>query len=194
MGLDVSAFKQLTIDPDVELDENGDPDDDHFVPWILKPEECSSPYLHGIELDPDEIYAFSDRYDFCMGNSRSCRMWDRALSDMIGITNENRSGKPFIELLDHQGRFIGPTISGKLAKDFRQHLSAAEKYQTTIKPVVYDEAYLRSQACPAGDYTELLKMMNEGAEASRNYFLDTYRNFMTAFEMAQEGGVVAFYC
>jgi len=164
MGLAITAYRQLGLAPDAELDKYGDPVDyDKYwkpsAPSIAWAEKHFPGRSQGV--DPDAIYAFADAHKFRAGSYSGYGHWRDKLAELAGLKDEDRDrlaeGRPFAELVffaDNEG-VIGHVVAAKLLQDFREHLPRAE--------------------------------------AIGGYFLEAYRHWLKAFEYAADGGAVDFH-
>lgn len=172
MGLDITAYRKLTLDPDAKLDADGQPENDaaqvNFSRAIIGWTEDNFPgRTAGIEPG---TYTFSESHCFRAGSYSGYNEWRRWLAEIVGLNtpqhiwdSENPQG-PFVELInfaDNEG-VIGPTVSAKLAKDFAAH-----------------EARIAALACDDLSFDP--------------YNLVKYREWRKAFEMAADGGAVEFH-
>lgn len=164
MGLDISAYRQVTkMNPsELELDSdgysiNGDVTRMHDFQNENFPRQ-------GEGLDLASYYDCGTEYfGFRAGSYSGYNQWRSELAQMAGV-NESALGPSdtcaFAELIyfsDCEG-FIGPVVSAKLANDFAAFAQKAEDFSS-----------------------------------NHPYFLQTYNNFRYAFEMAKDGGMVHFH-
>jgi hypothetical protein len=121
---------------------------------------------------PDHVVISGESQHFRAGSYSGYNWWRNKLAEVIhGVSAEKiwknlelYNNAPFFELLhfsDCEG-VIGPAVSAKLAKDFRDH-----------KDLIHSEK-------------------NSNIHEYDEYFTSTYDNFMEAFETAAEGGFVKF--
>ena len=134
MGLDITAYRQLTPAPDgVIVDESGYPEDYKTYELIR-----ASTLEYGEEHFPGRaegvaagLYAFTDSFRFRAGSYGGYNAWRSQLAELGGVTEKNGldKGKPFAELVwfSDCGGIIGPVVAAKLLKDFQEHLPQAEK-------------------------------------------------------------------
>lgn len=166
MGLDITAYQGLRLEPRAEVDEDGYP-----VEWskyhaitksILEYTEKEFPGRTA-GLSPG-VYSSTDQLGFRAGSYGGYNAWREWLAVQAGYSSarsvwENNLTGPFTELIsffDCEG-VIGPVVAAKLAKDFADH---ADKIT-------------------GGDYT--------------GYDAQKYRDWRSAFEMAADGGCVDFH-
>jgi hypothetical protein len=168
MGLDITAFRQLTPTPDVALDSYGAPVEwekywrPHAIAWAEKhwPGRAEG-------VTEGTIYAAAETMNFRAGSYGGYNEWRHWLARVMGYAsaqdfwNRAPAGSPFYELInfaDNEG-VIGPVVAAKLAQDFAENERRAE----------------------------------ECAEGSQPFYMDRYRTWKRAFEMAADGGAVDFH-
>jgi len=164
MGLDITAYRQLTIATGVEVDESGYPVDyDKYWKPSTAAIKWAEEHFPGRSqgIDRDAIYTSAESHAFRAGSYSGYNAWRNQLAELAGIKDEDRDhldeGKPFAELVffaDNEG-VIGPVVGAKLLRDFQDNLPKAE--------------------------------------AIGGYFLDRYRDWLKAFEFAADGGAVEFH-
>jgi hypothetical protein len=117
-------------------------------------------------------YSYVCDFDFRAGSYHGYNIFRGLLAKLIGKTDaEIWAGPvpgPFVELInfaDNAGT-IGPVTSKKLYKDFADHVDKVRE--------LHDRNWI-----PDTDTAE--------------YFIETYRRFMKAFELASDGGCVVFH-
>lgn len=163
MGLDITAYRKLSVDPAAKIDEDGD-----TVNWkkCWKPgislewsERCWPGRAAGIGAD--NVYAYEERMDFRAGSYSGYNDWRSELAKMVGKTTkeiwDTHAPGPFVELIDFADNegVIGPAVAAKLAKDFAEHQTQAD--------------------------------------AIGGWFAVMYRTWRKAFEVAADGGAVDFH-
>jgi hypothetical protein len=172
MGLDISVYRKLTpASGDVEMEDGYPVDYDTY--WLpgpsMKWSEKTFPG-RGKGIDPSTVYTFSEKSGFPAGSYGGYNHWRNLLAEMAGYgsaeeawDNQDKSA-PFMELIDFADNegVIGPIVSAKLAKDFSEFESKAEKFSASL------------------DQYESKK------------FIHGYRVWKAAFEMASDGGAVEF--
>jgi hypothetical protein len=167
MGLDVSWYRRVKLEPDAELDEDGSP-----VDWlnlvrvdepVSFPERCA-------DIAPG-IYSSADHGSFRAGSYSGYNQWREELAELAGYPalviagggKEHSHGAwqadsgPFFELInfsDCEG-VIGTAVSAKLAKDFADNQTKADEVG--------------------------------------GYFAEQYARWRNAFEQAAQGGFVDFH-
>ena len=174
MGLDVSAYAHLTpVDSEtVERDEDGlivryDDFVDFF--YLIEATEAHwSGRTEGLAKGPCAV-GLRKGHCFRAGSYGSYNQWRQKLAALVDTTPEaawsGRYRGPFWELInfsDCEG-VIGPVVSAKLAKDFRDHRQKAEAFEAP--------------------------RLHSGDE----WFISIYRDFQLAFEIASAGGAVQFH-
>ena len=165
MGLDVTAYRQLTPAPHAQLDEDGSPVEwDKFVlirDSVLDWTEGNWPGRTA-PLRPG-IYAAGEQDRFGAGSYSGYGAWRDWLARRAGypsaraVQNGITSG-PFVELInfaDNEG-YIGSTVAAKLAKDFAEN---------------------KERICGEDD----------------TWSTHLYAKWQAAFEMAADGGCVDFH-
>ncbi len=183
MGLDIWAASHLKFRQDLppqeeiekwerELWENEEKDLSDVAHIIYPNGEYHEARLEGTKPG---IYDYTEQtkmHSFRGGSYSGYNWWRRHLCQFaldedpedVWADAEYYEGKPFYEIIDFSDceGHIGTKVSAKLAKDFREHSDKAAEYATTI---------------PDG----------EG-----EYWLATYMEFLEAFELAAQNGVVQF--
>ena len=174
MGLDITAYRQLTPDSAHRL--NFEKPRMNRVRFGASMEWSESAFPgRGQGVESNITYRYTDIMRFRAGSYGGYGTWRRQLAMLAGLPDltglagedykvavESMHGKPFSELVnfaDNEG-VIGPVVSAKLAKDFRDHLPQAEA--------------LNRQSLNSA------------------WFLAKYNEWMAAFEMAADGGAVQF--
>lgn len=176
MGLDITAYRRITLAEIVAVDEDGSPCD-----WKRFRRAWVNPDFPGRadDIQHDGIYEFTERFRFRAGGYGYYSEWREQLAKLAGypLTDYhddygtrkmhaaacwNGAVGPFSELIyfaDNQG-ILGTSVSAKLAKDFAEFEEAA-----------------RAFASETGD----------------EEFLESYLEWKTAFDMAADGGMVDFH-
>jgi len=166
MGLDVRAYRGLTLAPDAAVDDDGDP-----VEWKnyirLRKETLDGTEEHWpgrtIPLVAG-IYTAAEHLDLPCGPYSRYNRWREWLCEAAGhgapsdIWDGRVTVGPFVELInfsDCEG-IIGPVVCAKLAKDFAEH-------QEHI------------------------------IGGAQGYEAEMYRRWRRAFELAADGGCVDFH-
>lgn len=172
MGLDITAYRQITPAELQGFDLDGEPIADEAVRF------CRNPFFEGRADDIDEgvAYTYADAHSFCAGAYSFYNRWRNELAKFAGYQPAMYScfGEPetlrydagawqctsgtFWELIhfaDNEG-VIGTAVRTKLAKDFADFQSKADSH-------------------PAP------------------YFRDLYNEWREAFEMAADSGAVDFH-
>ena len=153
MGLDITAYRQLKPALEVELDESGYPkeSDKYWKPGaaVQWAEENWPGRTEGI--DSNTIYEFAKDFNFRAGSYGGYNRWRDMLAKLAGygsagdawnLVDRTFSG-PFIELIDFADNegVIGPKISAKLAKDFRDYEVKAKEFAETSGESWFWEKY-----------------------------------------------------
>lgn len=167
MGLDITAYRQLTLVPDVERDDDNNPVDCRNL-WHAHPVsiEWAEQHFPGRSegVVPDATYSYFEKFDFRAGSYGGYGDWRRELAERAGYRSADDvhkgnypDGGPFYELInfgDNEG-VIGPKVSAKLATDFQA-------------------------------------MRGQVLEDADSCFVQKYESWQRAFEMAADGGAVDF--
>jgi hypothetical protein len=162
MGLDITAYEKLEWLR--EIPEDWDHEEDETSLYRI---EAFAKSCDGLR---NGIYRYSgETHGFRAGSYSGYNEWRRQLARLVGTVPEAVwKGAPcaaFGELIhnaDNEG-FIGPTTSAKLAKDFADWQTRAEKF---------------AAECHADD---------------GGWFLGKYNDWRKAFELASKGGAVALH-
>lgn len=159
MGLDISAFSKVKK---------------------VKKETDDCWYLHkdkGLDRAPEfkagKYEMEGEEYDFCAGSYSGYNRFREMLSEAIlDVTPrvvwqdpDKFDGSPMVELInfsDCEG-FFGPSISEKLAKDFKENREKFERF------------------------------INEEVDFDREYYMRKYDDWTKGFEVAAKGGVLIFH-
>lgn len=168
MGLDITAYRQLSKVESPEVDEGGEP-----VNWRTE-HKIRSGDIDGTEeswpgrtagLSPG-IYTYADSFWLRAGSYSGYNAWRDELAQRAGYVSARHvwattPAGPFVELIDFTDcdGIIGPVVSAKLAKDFAEHEAAIEA----------------------------------ASNDPDSWFMDKYREWRRAFEMAADGGAVDFH-
>jgi hypothetical protein len=172
MGLDISAYRQLTPAPADWFDDEGEPLREH---WDDSVRIYRNPDFPGRDagLSETDRYTFADKMGFRAGSYGGYSEWRNWLAKLAAypvVTDEpachqhsagawRASGGPFWEMIDFSDceGVIGPIVAAKLAADF----------------AAFDDA---AKAADPDDW-----------------FYDRYKLWCQAFEMAADGGAVEFH-
>ena len=129
MGLDITAYKNLHVVENPELDEEGYPSnwESEWMPgagveWSEENFPGRAP-----ELKCDAVYGFEDSYDFRAGSYSGYGWWRDKLEEFA----RDDDFYELIEFADNEGA-IGASVSAKLYEDFIRNRADAEKFQKTI--------------------------------------------------------------
>ena len=169
MGLDITAYRQLTPAPDAAFDKDG-----NLIEWqkFWQPggsmdwsEKNWPGRAEGI-ADSKTVYSFAEEFDFRAGSYSAYNEWRDWLARVGGWKTAEDAWRaesgPFFELVnfaDNEG-VIGPKVAAKLAKDFAAHDGRA-----------------RSMDPDGGD----------------GYYYQLYRKWCRALDMAAENGAIDFH-
>lgn len=127
MGLDITAYRNLTKIATPILDGDGNPVNQEE--WRAHPESIAWAEEHfpgrseGIE--PGAVYRFAKRLGFRAGSYTGYNKWRSWLAAAVDHAKGDAAG-PFAELIefaDNEG-VIGPVVAAKLARDFAEHQAA----------------------------------------------------------------------
>lgn len=158
MGLDITAYRQLTPAPD------GDPEVDDDVAYLPGNDLAFADRRAGLESD---TYNYAESFGFRAGSYSGYNAWRSWLATVAGFKDDGDAwahkdvAYPFAELIwfsDCEGT-IGPTVSAKLFADFKANAAKAKGLDTSVG----------------------------------GYNFARYEEWMQAFEMAADGGAVAFH-
>ena len=168
MGLDITAYRKLKPAENVELDEDGNPVDydNYFRPGAgMDWSEGAFPG-RGEGIDSDTTYSFEKRHGFRAGSYGGYSEWRNQLARLAGWdSNNDRYNKDPSE-------FEG--------KPFFELIWFADN-EGVIGPIV------------SAKLLKDFKAYLPAAEQQDDWFLDRYRDWMNAFEMAADGGAVDFH-
>jgi hypothetical protein len=163
MGLDITAYQELTKVENPELDGDGYPVDydSHWKARHLDSYDKSFPG-RSEGLKNGTVYSFHKSFGFRAGSYGGYSQWRRELAQLAGYASdtdcwENHKSGPFFELInfyDNEGT-IGPVVAKKLAKDFTDH--------------------------------------HKMAAIVGGYFFERYCDWENAFNMAADNGAVDFH-
>lgn len=168
MGLDISYYSELVVDPTAAVDEEGNPED-----WDNCHKFYRNPDFPGRadDIDPAVVYRGLMDGDFRAGSYGGYNQWRDALARLIGqpsaqaVWDSKEQSGPFFELIhfsDCEGT-IGTAVSAKLAKDFQDWHDRAVAFSP--KAHLYDD----------------------------EDFIRKYKEWQTAFETAANRGCVCFH-
>lgn len=128
MGLDITAYKNLKVVENPELDEYGDIKN-WRTEWTpgesMKWSEEHFPG-RGEGVDPDKFYTWEKSFSFRAGSYSGYGWWRRKLEEFKG----DSAFQELINFADNEGT-IGPVVSKKLAEDFNEHAGAAIEFALT---------------------------------------------------------------
>lgn len=140
MGLDITAYKGLVTVQNPKLDDEGYPVD-WEKNWLPRHGVESEQHFPGRArgVDLEAVYTFTDSLRFRAGSYGSYNWWRDQLAKFAGYASaqdawDKGSTGPFSELIefsDCEG-VIGPVVSAKLARDFSDHATQAERYAATM--------------------------------------------------------------
>ena len=167
MGLDITAYRQLTPIAGATVSQDGEVDD-YDTQWYPGPSmEWSESHWpgHGKGVDAYTVYSFSEKFSFRAGSYGGYNAWRDDLARVVGLHSardcyEGGLVGPFSELLnlaDNEG-VIGTVVSAKLAADFAKFADRAATHWH-----------------------------------DRPYSLEKYQAWRKAFEMATDNGAVRFH-
>lgn len=168
MGLDITAYRKLTPDPDAKRDEDGEPVDydNHYCPgagvkWSQKEWPERAP-----ELNHETVYSFEDAFGFRAGSYSGYNQWRATLAEFAAsiFTGGRLPFGELIDFADNEGA-IGTATSARLAEDFATHQASAEEWASWTPTV----------------------------SAHGGWFINLYGQWRKAFEMAADGGAVDFH-
>jgi hypothetical protein len=129
MGLDITAYKNLKVVENPELDEDGYPlnYDTEWIPGGSM--DWSEKHFpgRGEGIDSKKVYSWEESFRFRAGSYSGYNWWRRKLEQFA-------NGNDFQELInfaDNEG-VIGPVVSKKLLKDFADHEEQAQEYSKAL--------------------------------------------------------------
>jgi hypothetical protein len=180
VGLDISAVSRAAgnyLGPDVP----DDLEDDQVHVYSTDGLDRLDGYEPGVyRVEGDEV-------GFRAGSYSGYNYWRRHLCRMaLGVEPEEvwedadaYRGRPFVELIDFSDceGSIGPRTSRKLAADFQAFADRAEAYAREQGP---DAADPNAPPRPPDDVVH-------------NWWLENYREWQHAFELASDDGFVLFH-
>lgn len=157
MGLDIDVFQKLSKVDNPVLDENGCPENWESEWRPGGGMEWSEEHWpgRGEGIDVDTTYRFEKQFNFRAGSYSGYNWWREQLKAM----REYPSFEEQINFADNEG-VIGPIVSAKLARDYKENLMKAEAYSNSLDDGIW--------------------------------WIQQYRNWMKAFDMAADGGAVSF--
>ncbi len=132
MGLDICAYRRLTIDPLAKLDIDGNPTEWETC-WCPGPSMEWSESVwpgRGEGIDARTVYRWAEEFRFRAGSYSGYGVWRDELRRFAG------SGAAFHELIDfadNEGT-IGPVVSAKLLRDFAENLDRARIFHGDDDP------------------------------------------------------------
>ena len=129
MGLDITAYRKLTVVENPELDEEGYAVnyDSEWKPGASM--EWSEKHFpgRGEGIDPQTVYTWGESLGFRAGSYSGYNWWRAKLEAFKGDV----AFQELINFADNEG-VIGFVVAKKLAKDFSDYEKEAEKYSHTL--------------------------------------------------------------
>lgn len=129
MGLDITAYKKLSVVEVPKLDEDGE-----LVNWETEwiPGESmvwSEKHFpgRGEGIDPKKAYTWEDAFGFCAGSYSGYNWWRRQLEKFA----EGEEFQELINFADNEG-VIGFVVSKKLAEDFNDNMQKAVNFSESL--------------------------------------------------------------
>lgn len=129
MGLDIAAFKNLSLVENPEIDEDGE-----LINWETEWMPGASMVWseenfpgRGQGIDPNAVYKIGEEYRFPAGSYHGYNWWRSNLE----IFSDGNSFVELINFADNEG-IIGPIVSNKLYSDFVSSLEKAEEFSKTL--------------------------------------------------------------
>lgn len=150
MGLDITAYRQLSKNDKPELNEYGYAEDCFFVYKSMYEFSQQFGQCQPAGLLPETHYDYQTSIGFRAGSYSGYGAWRDWLAKVAGyesaksVWDNPPPEGPFVELInfaDNEG-VIGPIASAKLAMDFAAFREAAEKHSDGLW---YFEAYCKWQ-------------------------------------------------
>src|SRR5438876_301239 len=128
MGLDISAYRQITNGDPIDIASGKAIDDDYFsLYYIPEFQDRADGLVEG-------YYRYAEKFDFRAGSYSEYNEWRDSLARLAGWRNANQAfnakGGAFWELInfaDNDG-IIGPKTAAKLAKDFADFQAKADTW------------------------------------------------------------------
>lgn len=160
MGLDVTAYRQLKLEPEARADADGSAPEGMWCPGAsMEWSEKQWPGRADGIPDANAYYSYSDadaliRYSYgTHGDFRENLAQLAGFADAKEVWNDPRPG-PFVELInfaDNEG-VIGPAVARKLAADFADNHAEAERRFAKDHPWMWSCYQKWEAACDmAGD-------------------------------------------
>lgn len=130
MGLDITAYRKLSVVENPVLDEEGYPENwrEEWKPGLSL--EWSEEEFPGRapELDPDSVYRFEEEYDFRAGSYSGYGWW----RDELEAFAEDEDFFELINFADNEGA-IGTSVSKKLLNDFVSNYEHAKVFAKSLR-------------------------------------------------------------
>lgn len=130
MGLDITAYKKLSVVENPKFDDDGD-----LVDWESQWRPGASMVWsekhfpgRGDGIIPETVYSWEEEYDFPAGSYHGYNFWRSKLNDFMG----DKAFQELINFADNEG-VIGPVVSKKLAKDFADYEEQATAYSESLE-------------------------------------------------------------
>jgi len=178
MGLDITAYTRMrkAKDGEVALDADGYPtewDRWHSVSPAIVDFSNGFGQLQALDVEPG-IYAFEDSYGFRAGSYSGYGLWRNDLAQLAGwasaqevwdLVKDGAAKGPFLALINFADNegVIGPATAAALAADFAHFEKKAALWAA------------------------------ERGGRDGGWFIEVYRDWKRAFEMAADHGMVAFH-
>lgn len=129
MGLDITAYKNLKVVENPEIDEDG-----YSVNYETEYKAGASMDWsesvwkgRGEGLDSQTVYTYEDEYDFRAGSYSGYNTWRRWLDNFKGEV----AFQELIDFADNEG-VIGSMVSKKLLNDFIVYKDEAKEYSKSL--------------------------------------------------------------
>lgn len=129
MGLDITAYKNLKVVENPQVDEDGE-----LLNWETEWQpgvsmEWSEKHFpgRGEGIDYKAVYTWEEGYGFHAGSYSGYNWWRSKLEEFA----EGDSFQELINFADNEG-VIGPVVSKKLLKDFTENEERVVKFADTL--------------------------------------------------------------
>ena len=129
MGLDITAYENLKMVENPQLDEDGCPVnwDSEWMAGASMEWSESVRAGRGEGVDPKAVYTYENEFGFRAGSYIGYNWWRNKLEAFA----EGNSFQELINFADNEG-VIGSVVSSKLYNDFSNNLEKAEAYSKTL--------------------------------------------------------------
>jgi len=176
MGLDITAYKNLKVVQNPDLDEKGYPInyDKEWLPGESMDWSEKEFPGRGEGVDSKTVYTYEDSFDFNAGSYSGYGEWRRRLASFVLGRDIDEDDDSYFEecekketafwqlinFADNEG-VIGSVVAKKLLQDFHDHYDKVSEYF-------------------------------EKSEDDYDWYMGKYEDWTTAFEVASNNGAVDF--